>query len=176
MSRLVFPRAYSLSITVVFALLLISCKPHENVMRASLPDHIELRLPQHQVTRVLAADARNSDVQISLGDITWGQVRTSVITVQGESLLAPRSMRPGEHADFFYGRERYRLQLTGLRNRLLGGDYAQFTLARKNDFQTPESPADFARAIAIASTLANSCRESRAGSRRAAKPEPLGRR
>jgi hypothetical protein len=65
---------------------------------------------------------------LSIGDITKGQVRTSVLKDK-EVILQPVSLGKGNQKTFEYQKRNYELTLVELSNALIGEDFATFQLA-----------------------------------------------
>jgi hypothetical protein len=91
-------------------------------------------LPAETVTMTVAQrsttpiDGSNGNVRLTIDDITRGQVLASISTSEGESVLSPVSMKPGESSAFKVDGHPFSLSLDMLQNRLIGTDHAVFTL------------------------------------------------
>jgi len=67
-------------------------------------------------------------VLMTIGDITAGQVMTTISAKNGQTIVATRSLRPKDVVTFSADGCLYRLKLKKLTNYLLGDDKAQFQL------------------------------------------------
>jgi len=77
----------------------------------------------------------------TIGDITRGQVMTTLSWHNGPHIVAPRSLRENDVVTFTAGNHRYRIKLTKLTNFLVGEDSATFRLWHATD-ERDDSPAD----------------------------------
>jgi hypothetical protein len=68
-------------------------------------------------------------LRLSLGDITVGQVLTTVEAADGTVLVDQTSVRAGDSLTFRIGEEDYKLTLTRLVNLLIGDDFAVFEVS-----------------------------------------------
>ena len=75
-------------------------------------------------------------LKLSIGDITKGQVQTSVLNGK-ETLLQPVSLSQGNQKTFEYQKRTYELTLTELNNALIGEDFATFKLAEAGVVEAP---------------------------------------
>jgi hypothetical protein len=69
-------------------------------------------------------------ILLTIDDITRGQVLISASADDGEPILSPRSLRPNQSIDFTLQGSHYTLILEGLRNSLIGDDYASFRIVQ----------------------------------------------
>lgn len=68
---------------------------------------------------------------VELGDITGGQVRTSIKAADGQRTIKPvRSLRQGESMTFEHQGVTYRLTIKQMVNQLIGSDHCEFELTR----------------------------------------------
>ena len=70
-------------------------------------------------------------LEVSLGDITRGQVLLEVWTRDAEEVLAGRSVHAGDRLRVTHGGEAYVLDVVRLTNFLLGDDFAELTVVRE---------------------------------------------
>src|SRR5262245_124022 len=73
----------------------------------------------------------NGALQITLDDITRGQVMLSIATDHGQTVRAPASAREGDVLPFTLDGREYTLTVLALRNALLGDDVGRFRLAER---------------------------------------------
>jgi len=71
----------------------------------------------------------NGYLRLSLGDITAGQVLTTVEAADGTVLVEETSVRAGDSLTFRIGEEDYKLTLTRLVNLLIGDDFGVFEVS-----------------------------------------------
>lgn len=81
-------------------------------------------------------------VQVSIGDITRGQVVVELLAPEGERLAGPRSLRVGEAVPFERAGRRFVLWLDQLDNALIGADYARFRVQAQRAGDTAVAAAD----------------------------------
>lgn len=87
---------------------------------------VELRALQRTTTALPGSDGR---LLLTVADVTRGQVIVSLATRDGEAVLAPRSMSPGDVAPFRFAETPFQLALTALDTSLLGDDAASFVVS-----------------------------------------------
>jgi len=63
-------------------------------------------------------------LRVHIGDITRGQVELTLARADGSTVVAPTSVREGDHLPFRVGETRYDLAVVELKNKLLGDDTA----------------------------------------------------
>lgn len=85
---------------------------------------LTLTAKQRTITPVPGSDPL---LEISLGDITSGQVQTSLVTDR-QLILPPRSMQVRDSIQFHFQDHTYQLTLTKLDNALIGEDFATFEI------------------------------------------------
>src|SRR5262245_40409141 len=73
----------------------------------------------------------NGALQITLDDITRGQVMLSIATDHGQTVRAPASAREGDVLPFTLDGREYTLTVLALRNALLGDDVGRFRLEER---------------------------------------------
>jgi hypothetical protein len=99
---------------------------------------IELVVKQRTTT---PAPGSEGAVQVTIDDITRGQVMVSLAGKTGEPLLAPTSLHEGESASFDLGGKTYHVTLEDLHNELIGDDSAILVIddqpPEKSSSQTP---------------------------------------
>ncbi|HEX6962719.1 MAG TPA: DUF5329 family protein [Lacipirellula sp.] len=100
---------------------------------AELP--VSMVLTQRTTTAVPGSEGA---VQVTIDDITRGQVMASLASSDGEPLLAPKSLEEGESASFDFKGRTYYLTLQTLSNELIGDDSALLVL----DDQPPPDAGD----------------------------------
>jgi hypothetical protein len=71
-------------------------------------------------------------LMIKLGDISGGEVLTSIVTADNNIFIKKQPLRKGGFIDFEYGREKYRIVLVSLINLFSGDDYAVFLFSPLN--------------------------------------------
>lgn len=95
----------------------------------SLPEEgTEVLLRQRSSTVVPGSSA---GVYLSISDVTAGQVHVWVTLASGETLIEDRSLREGDELPLALGGKGYVLRLKDLRNKLIGHDWATFTIAEQ---------------------------------------------
>jgi hypothetical protein len=107
--------------------LLCACSKPEPVPaspRPQLPQTIRFQAPQRSVQYLPGA----SELKISLGDITGGQVRVAIIARDGQTVHPATRMVAGSQIRFSLGADRFSLSLQMIENHLIGTDRAHFTL------------------------------------------------
>ncbi len=82
---------------------------------------------------------------VRVGDITEGQALVSIVDDDGEEILAPASLRQGDHAAFRLGDERFFLQVRELRNLLIGDDFAVCEVSTREPKRPAANSGDDAR-------------------------------
>ena len=75
----------------------------------------------------------NDVLQVTIDDITAGQVMVSVAKKKGDVLLPLTSLRSGETKTFKLGRTEYQLKVKSLRNQLIGDDFADLEIGLAPD-------------------------------------------
>ena len=75
----------------------------------------------------------DGDLQLTIDDITDGQVITSLSREDGAPILAPASMKVGDARRFTLGTQKYHLTLVSLNNELIGEDSAEFCISLPSD-------------------------------------------
>lgn len=75
----------------------------------------------------------NDVLQVTIDDITAGQVMVSIAKKKGEVLLPLTSLRSGETKTFKLGRTDYQLKVKSLRNQLIGDDFADLEIGLAPD-------------------------------------------
>lgn len=90
--------------------------------------------------------------EVCLGDITRGQVRLEVRTVEGKTLLSQRSVKEGQAVAFRVGDEEYSIRVESLKNVLIGRDQATLLVRRGH---AEDSPADGSEACQGTSAAAD---------------------
>ena len=109
-----------------------ACSESSSSASASAPP-VLLALPGGSVTMTVQQrsttpiQGSGGKIRLSIDDVTRGQVRTSISTVDGDSVLAPISMRAGESSDFKVDGYAFTVTLDALQNNLIGTDRAIFT-------------------------------------------------
>ena len=96
---------------------------------------VELTVAQRSTTPVPGSEGR---LELTLDDITAGQVAVSLATSDAETILPVRSMREGDATDFHYRGATLRLRLLRLHNLLLGQDSAEFRIEAAPPAGLPE--------------------------------------
>ncbi|HTN01022.1 MAG TPA: DUF5329 family protein [Planctomycetaceae bacterium] len=91
---------------------------------AGLP--ISLTVDQRTTTPIPGS---HDEVLLTVDDITRGQVMASLSRADGRTVLAPRSLQPGESAEFVLDDVQYLLHLKELRQSLVGTDAASFEIS-----------------------------------------------
>ena len=91
---------------------------------AGLP--VEIKVKQRTTTPVPSSDGA---VQLTVDDITSGQVMVSLAGKDGSSLLSQTSLEKGKAAAFKFGGGDYVLSITDLNNALLGEDFVTLTIS-----------------------------------------------
>ena len=90
-----------------------------------LPTPARLDMAQRSTEPVTGSDG---GLLLTIGDVTGGQVDVSLADAKGATVLAPRSMAPGDTADFDFEGRAYTLRLVDLHNELVGEDTATFAV------------------------------------------------
>jgi ribonuclease HI len=91
-----------------------------------------------------------SDLLMSIGDITGGGVSTTMLSTPSKRVLLSAWMRTGDEVAFEYEAQWYRLSLTQLDNQLIGTDYARFALrpsAQGSALAAAEQPETSAESV-----------------------------
>lgn len=115
--------------------------PSQDVPPAS-PFHAKLPVSMVLMQRTTATVPGSNDaVQVTINDITRGQVMVSLATNDGESLLAPTSLKEGASASFAIEGRAYYITLQNLSNELMGDDSALLVLDDKPPPERGEPPA-----------------------------------
>lgn len=81
----------------------------------------------------------NGKISITTGDITKGQVDTSLVDIQGKPILSPVSMKPGDTRLFIFENRVYSLRLDRLSNAIVGEDFATFTIVTPDQATTSDT-------------------------------------
>jgi hypothetical protein len=82
--------------------------------------------------RTTAAVPGSGDkLRISIGDVTGGQVMTSLVDANGTALAGPISLRAGMSQEFKFDGQSFTLTLDELSNALIGDDKAKFTVTQQ---------------------------------------------
>ena len=76
-----------------------------------------------------AIPGSNKTITVKLGDITGGQVLTSVHGFLGERIVDTVSLREGDVVPLQLSGDRYYLRLVELRNLVIGDDFAVFEVS-----------------------------------------------
>jgi hypothetical protein len=76
-----------------------------------------------------AVPGSNGQLQLTVDDITRGQVIASVSRAEGKAILAPTSMKNGDVRTFKLGSQKYQLRLVALQNELVGDDSGKFEIS-----------------------------------------------
>lgn len=107
---------WSFMVPGAWVALLSACGP-----QLKLPsDPLQLTLPQRSTETIPGSDGR---IQITVTDITEGQVLLSIETRDGKPILLRRSVREDDVISFEVGRKQYYLHVAELRNLLTGRDF-----------------------------------------------------
>ena len=110
----------------------------QNSELALMPELAErMQLPQRSTSAIPTRSGENSQLLITLGDITRNQVQTSIRTREGMLISHARSLSPGNAMSFDFASARYQLSLLNLDNELIGTDYAYFALRQLSDELLP---------------------------------------
>jgi hypothetical protein len=105
----------------------------------SLPDEpVSVAVIQRHTRPIPGSDGR---LFVRVGDITEGQALVSVENESGEEVLAPMSLRQGDHAEFRLAGERFYLQVRELRNLLIGDDFALCEISSREPERSAASGA-----------------------------------
>jgi hypothetical protein len=123
--------AVLITIGVAIALLLLFGCPKEQPpappQKVTPPVSLLPELPAEMVVQqrtTTPAPGSEGAVQVTIDDITRGQVMVSLALKSGEPLLAPTSLHEGESASFELGGQTYHVTLEDLNNELIGDDSA----------------------------------------------------
>lgn len=92
--------------------------------RIALP--VEFTVKQRTTHAIPGSEGR---LLLTIDDITRDQVMASLAGDDGATVLAVRSMSPGDATPFRFGADEYKLTLKSLDNALLGGDAAAFVIS-----------------------------------------------
>jgi hypothetical protein len=76
-----------------------------------------------------AVSGSNGQLQLTVDDITGGQVIASLARADGKAILAPASMKSGDVRTFKLGSQEYQLRLVALQNELVGADSGEFEIS-----------------------------------------------
>lgn len=87
---------------------------------------VKLAVEQRSTTELPGSDGQLS---ITAGDITRGQVMTSILRDGGDTLVGPVSMKEGDSQNFDFANVTYSLKLAELTNALVGEDFAYFVIS-----------------------------------------------
>jgi hypothetical protein len=96
---------------------------HRKVPSVDFP--LELTLRQRTTKPLPYSDGK---LLLTIGDITWWQVRVSLSWLDGEHLFSNRSLRENDIVTFTVGNQAYKLKLKTLTNTRIAEDYAVFQL------------------------------------------------
>lgn len=110
----------SLPAWIIVTALATSCYEQQAAPPAVPPSAIktvEVTVKQRSTTAIPGTDEA---LRVTIDDITANQVRVSLSLKDGKSVLADRSMLPGDAAAFEFGGASYRLKLKQLNNALIG--------------------------------------------------------
>lgn len=88
---------------------------------------IKMTVKQRSTTVV---PGTNGAIELTIDDITRGQVMASLAKDDGTTLIARRSFATGKSKRFRLGEEEYALKLKQLHNALIGQDFADFVVDR----------------------------------------------
>jgi hypothetical protein len=88
---------------------------------------VTMTVKQRSTTAVPGADGK---LQLTIDDITGGQVTTTLADSQGSPLIGPVSLRAGSSNDFQFAGQSFTLVFDKLDNALIGEDFATFTIRR----------------------------------------------
>jgi hypothetical protein len=86
----------------------------------------EVTVKQRSTTAVPGSEEA---LRITIGDITRGQVMTSLADKEGRAVLAATSLASGDTVKFELVDETFQLKLEELNNALVGEDFATFTIS-----------------------------------------------
>ena len=89
-----------------------------------------LTLKQRSTSEVPGSDGK---LQLTIDDVTDGQVITSLSGKDGAPILAPTSMKTGDARTFTFGTHKYQLTLVSMNNELIGVDSAEFRVSLPSD-------------------------------------------
>jgi hypothetical protein len=121
------------------------------------PDGVVFSMKQRASAHVPGSRGR---IEVLLGDITRGQVRLGVRTVEGALLANPRSVAAGDEVTFEIGGEGYSIRVERLVNLLIGDDRADLRVTRRDaGGAAAEKPVVSGRARAAHAELAESEKE-----------------
>ncbi|HCU25342.1 MAG TPA: hypothetical protein DF383_10005 [Deltaproteobacteria bacterium] len=114
----------------ILFLTLIACGRKSSLSQAKtepldLPHPVYFTIPQRSTSALPGSDGR---IMLSLGDITMGQVTTTLAWKDGRELAPSRSLQENDIIAFSLGGRDYTLKLQRLENHLIGMDYAHFEL------------------------------------------------
>jgi hypothetical protein len=137
-----------ITVGVAIALLLLFGCPKEQPpappQKLTPPASLLPELPAEMVVQqrtTTPAPGTEGAVQVTIDDITRGQVMVSLALKSGEPLLAPTSLHEGESASFELGGQTYHVTLEDLNNELIGDDSAILVIddqpPQKSTTQTP---------------------------------------
>jgi hypothetical protein len=137
-----------ITVGVAIALLLLFGCPKEQPpappQKLTPPASLLPELPAEMVVQqrtTTPAPGSEGAVQVTIDDITRGQVMVSLALKSGEPLLAPTSLREGQSASFELGGQTYHVRLEDLNNELIGDDSAILVIddqpSEKSTIQTP---------------------------------------
>jgi hypothetical protein len=121
----------SVAFSVVTGLsIVLGCKdqPHQPV-EAPLKlsgSATSLTAKQRSTSEVPGSDGK---LQLTIDDITDGQLITSLSGEDGAAILAPASMKTGDARPFTLGTQKYHLTLVSMNNELIGEDSAEFRIS-----------------------------------------------
>jgi hypothetical protein len=98
---------------------------------------VELEIRQRSTNEVPGSD---DSLQITIDDITAGQVMVSLADKDGKAVLAATSLEQGEMAEFKFQEQEYQLMLRELDNELVGEDFATIVISQGST-PSPALPA-----------------------------------
>lgn len=78
-----------------------------------------------QRTECAIPSTLDAPLRVHLGDITGGQVLTTIRTAEGGTVVPLRALRVGDVAEFDWEGERYAVGISRMVNYLIGDDYAE---------------------------------------------------
>jgi hypothetical protein len=95
----------------------------------------------------------NDVLQVTIDDITAGQVMVTISKKKGDVVLPLTSLRSGETKTFKLGRTEYQLKVKALRNQLIGDDFADLELGLAPDGKS--EPEKIEKLLAALESLDN---------------------
>ena len=130
------------TMALLLLLLLAACEKVDDAPEAE-EGKLETPSELHVMQRTsIELPGSSGEMMLSLGDITRGQVLTTLHSPGGTVLVDKRSMREGDSIPFEYHGDAYVLSLEHLDNQLIGVDTARFSLLTKEGASDPRHLAE----------------------------------